>query len=206
MANGWVYILTNPSYPDLVKVGLTTTSPEQRLKELSSPTGVASNFTLHSSFLVDDVNLAEKKAHDVLEQVFGRPNSRREFFSASPDDAYAVLQGALQAYITPDPLGSFQRSIELIRSKSFSLGCIEFESAIKLETSGSAQRLSKEIAGAYGIYIAACAQLARTPVYPHFMEALRYKDIILTTAIETAATFTDEPTDFILSFSRSVLA
>ena len=40
------YVLVNESMPGLVKIGKTTQSVEKRMKELSSPTGIASPFYL----------------------------------------------------------------------------------------------------------------------------------------------------------------
>ena len=49
---GFIYILVNRALPDLVKVGKTTTSPEQRTEELSSSTGVPQKIPL-SPFYYD---------------------------------------------------------------------------------------------------------------------------------------------------------
>ena len=51
---GYVYILTNPSMPGLVKVGKTTTTPNQRMSELHS-TGVPTPFELEFSISVNDL-------------------------------------------------------------------------------------------------------------------------------------------------------
>ncbi|WP_220385717.1 GIY-YIG nuclease family protein, partial [Klebsiella pneumoniae] len=43
---GWVYVLSNPCMPGIYKVGMTTTSPEVRARELSSATGVPAPFKI----------------------------------------------------------------------------------------------------------------------------------------------------------------
>ena len=43
---GYVYVLINPSMEGLVKIGMTTSTPEERVTELSSATGVPSKFIL----------------------------------------------------------------------------------------------------------------------------------------------------------------
>ena len=40
----WVYVLSNPSSPGLLKIGYTKKQPEERAKQISSATGV--DFTL----------------------------------------------------------------------------------------------------------------------------------------------------------------
>ena len=44
-SKGYVYVLINSSMPNLVKIGKTTKDPNERVKELSSATGVATPFT-----------------------------------------------------------------------------------------------------------------------------------------------------------------
>ena len=44
---GYVYIAVNDAIPGKVKIGYTTKEPTERLKELSSPTGVPGKYTLH---------------------------------------------------------------------------------------------------------------------------------------------------------------
>ena len=157
MDSGWIYILTNASMPDLVKVGLTTTSPEQRLRELSSATGVASSFRLEHSFRVTDVKAAEAKAHRILDQLFGRPNKSREFFSASAQEAQEVLSGALQEFFEVGESAALRDAEKKVRLKSFSLACLEFERELPKSVSANGGRLSPALASFYGVYFAACA-------------------------------------------------
>lgn len=201
MKSGWIYVLTNPSMPNLVKVGLTTTSPDQRLREISSATGVASKFQLDHVFKVNDVNSAESKAHRILEKIFGRPNKSREFFSASSQDAYEVLSGALQEFFEVGDSLALRDAEKKVRMKSFSMACLEFEAELPKAVSSNGGRLSPNLASFYGVYFAACAAIERTPIMRHEISG-NFSHEILEKAIEISSEFTNEPEDLIIGFSR----
>lgn len=82
---GWVYILSNEYMPGIFKVGMTTTSPETRAKELSSATGVPYPFKVEAAFHCEDPSKSEREIHEVLENE--RINESREFFK---DDLEAL--------------------------------------------------------------------------------------------------------------------
>ena len=74
----YVYVLSNPAYPHLYKVGFSH-SPEERAKELET-TGVPFPFEVRYSHFFEDAKEAEKKVHEKLQQYRVRKN--REFFNA----------------------------------------------------------------------------------------------------------------------------
>lgn len=83
---GTIYILTNPSFPEWVKVGFTTNLP-QRLKALNNSTAVPFSFHLFATYDVP-CTAADKKFHDLLgefersqENINGKTRLR-EFFKA----------------------------------------------------------------------------------------------------------------------------
>jgi T5orf172 domain len=53
MAVGYIYVLTNPAMPGLVKIGHTT-DVQRRVKELSTATGVPSTFVVELFQLTAD--------------------------------------------------------------------------------------------------------------------------------------------------------
>lgn len=79
---GWIYVLTNPSMPNLVKIGRTERDPETRISELSTPTGVPTPFRLVYKALVSDCSSAEELVHSILSQRGYRISNKREFFNA----------------------------------------------------------------------------------------------------------------------------
>jgi hypothetical protein len=71
-----VYILTNPVIPDLIKIGRTT-NLEERLRSLSSHSGVPVPFECYYACEVRDSQDVERRLHGA----FGdhRINPKREF-------------------------------------------------------------------------------------------------------------------------------
>jgi hypothetical protein len=90
MAEGFVYILLNPSFPDQVKIGLTTQTSELRAKQLSS-TGVPTPFIVIYDELVSDCELVESRLHKRFAGYRVSPN--REFFRVPVHEAIRALQG-----------------------------------------------------------------------------------------------------------------
>ena len=68
---GTIYVLANPAIPGLVKVGKTSRSVDARIKELSSATGVPSEFMLIYEQSFVDVDNAERQVHVILESKGG---------------------------------------------------------------------------------------------------------------------------------------
>ncbi|MDQ2256451.1 GIY-YIG nuclease family protein [Enterobacter soli] len=75
---GWVYVLSNPCMPGIYKIGMTTTSPEVRARELSSATGVPAPFNVEAAFYSHSPIDSEKEVHEALSE--WRVNESREFF------------------------------------------------------------------------------------------------------------------------------
>jgi hypothetical protein len=73
---GYVYILSNPDLSGLLKIGMTSKIPEVRAKELSGTTGVSSKYQIEYYGRVEDRFLAEKAAHNRLENF----HHKKEFF------------------------------------------------------------------------------------------------------------------------------
>ena len=84
-----VYVLTNPTMPGLIKIGRTT-NLEQRVKSLSSDTGVPLPFEVFYACSVRDADEVERALHNA----FGdhRINPKREFFEIDPERVYPVLK------------------------------------------------------------------------------------------------------------------
>jgi hypothetical protein len=91
----YVYILSNPSMPGLVKVGKTTTAPSQRMRELHS-TGVPTPFETELTVEVANCDASERAAHRPLDA--HRVSANREFFKVSPRNAIEAILPILGEY------------------------------------------------------------------------------------------------------------
>lgn len=87
---GYVYLLSNPSMPGLVKIGSTRRRPDDRKNELSRATGVPTPFKLEAWTWSKDAAKAERAVHLKLEK--HRVNGGREFFRIEVDGALAVAR------------------------------------------------------------------------------------------------------------------
>ena len=83
-----VYILTNQSMPDTIKIGITD-NIERRIKELDN-TSTPLPFECYYAVEVKDAKVIEKKIHEGLDDKRVRQN--REFFNTSPEQAKAILE------------------------------------------------------------------------------------------------------------------
>ena len=75
--NQIIYILTNEAMPGYVKIWKTTTSLEQRIRELSASTSIPLPFTCFYACIVGDCDFVEKQLHNAFWD--NRINPRREF-------------------------------------------------------------------------------------------------------------------------------
>ena len=97
---GWLYVLTNPVMPGLVKVGFSTKMVEARLAELHT-TGVPLPFEVAFAALVRSPRQAEKRVHAAL--AAHRVSKDREFFRCTDADAVrAIYQGGEILDVDPE--------------------------------------------------------------------------------------------------------
>lgn len=88
---GWVYVMSNRSMPNLVKVGFSTKDPDLRAKELDH-TGTPHPYVVDYEALVHHPYKVEQKAHKLLAQF----NEGKEWFRCSAEDAiYAIKQATV---------------------------------------------------------------------------------------------------------------
>ena len=100
---GVIYILTNPSFPDYVKIGYAD-DVNKRLKELNRSECIPFAFRLYAYYEVPQ-RLTDKKLHELIDMInpdlraieeFDGKRRTREFYNMTSEKAYKILQAIAQ--------------------------------------------------------------------------------------------------------------
>ncbi len=120
MYKGVIYVLTNPSFPEYVKIGFAT-DLEERIRQLNSSTAVPFSFHATAYYEVTE-DLADRNLHALIDKFNPTLRAReetndgrirqREFFRMSPEDAYEVLDAIATISGTKDRLHSVTATAE----------------------------------------------------------------------------------------------
>ena len=108
---GVIYILTNPSFKEYVKIGYAH-DLEQRLRQLNRSETIPYAFRAYAYYEVDG-ELTDKELHNLIDNL--NPNLRtienfdgkkrvKEFYEMSKEDAYAILESIAKISGTNDRL------------------------------------------------------------------------------------------------------
>lgn len=89
---GYVYVLSNPAMPNLLKIGHTSGSLRGRVEQLSAATGVPRPFEVEAYFLAQAPRADEKLVHEAL-RYYRRPG--REFFELELKEALVQCESVL---------------------------------------------------------------------------------------------------------------
>lgn len=91
---GYIYVLSNPSMPNVFKIGLTTNSVKRRIQELNS-TGVPKSFKAEKIFEVEECHLRtiESLAHKKLKEK--DLHHGKEFFEGTLSDCIHCVQDSI---------------------------------------------------------------------------------------------------------------
>ena len=85
----WVYVLSNPSTPGLLKIGYTKKLPEERAKQISSATGVALPYRVEWAYQCFNGETIEREVHHKLKSK--RVNNSKEFFQINLEEVKKVI-------------------------------------------------------------------------------------------------------------------
>jgi len=75
---GWIYYLSTREQPSIAKIGRTTRTLEERIREINGATGVLTPYGVRSCWRVSDPEMAERLIHNDLATY--RIRADREFF------------------------------------------------------------------------------------------------------------------------------
>ncbi len=95
---GCIYILTNPSFPEWVKIGYAD-DVEARLKQLNATECIPFSFRIYATYEVPS-RLADKDVHSLIDMLAPSLRSvennngvtrKREFYNMQPEEAFELL-------------------------------------------------------------------------------------------------------------------
>ena len=124
MSEGVIYILTNPSFENYVKIGFAK-DVERRLKELNRSECIPFAFRVYATYEVDSI-LSDKKIHAIIDKLnpdlraietFNGQKRTREFYAMTPEDAYSILEAIAEIHNCTDKLNLCRLNDEAILEK-----------------------------------------------------------------------------------------
>jgi len=98
-STGVIYILTNPSFPEYVKIGYAD-DISKRLKELNRSECIPYAFRVYAVYEVNE-RLKDISIHNMIDNInpnlraietFDGKKRKKEFYAMTADDAYAILE------------------------------------------------------------------------------------------------------------------
>jgi hypothetical protein len=93
----WVYILTNPAIPGMLKIGYTKLDPFERASQISRGTGVPLGFDVEWAYKCFKGERIEQEVHKYFKKQ--RVNKQREFFKVSLEEAQQIIKQIGNKYI-----------------------------------------------------------------------------------------------------------
>ena len=99
--DGYVYCMSNPAMPGLLKVGFTTDTPDVRARELYT-TGVPLPFKVEFAKLIANPKEKELSTHKLLGIYHERVNEDREFFRVSKERVREIFDLLAGEYFEGD--------------------------------------------------------------------------------------------------------
>lgn len=112
--SGYIYILTNPSFKEYVKIGYAY-DVKERLKQLNRSECIPFAFRIYATYEVDS-RLSDIKIHSIIDKLnpnlrsidtFEGKERKREFYAMSPEDAYSILEAIAEINGRKDKLKKY---------------------------------------------------------------------------------------------------
>ena len=108
---GVIYILTNPSFPDYVKIGYAD-DIDKRIRQLNRSECIPFAFRVYATYEVNS-RLSDLKLHTIIDKLnpelrsieeFNGQKRVREFYAMKPEEAYAILEAMAEIHACEDSL------------------------------------------------------------------------------------------------------
>lgn len=165
MSKGYVYILSNPSMPGLVKIGKTTNPPGNRAAQLHT-TGVPTPFVVERWRYVPDCGETEQNLHEELD--FLRVSDSREFFRVDVESASKSLDEWADVAVE-DVISEYAPEKRVLP---------ELYAALRSSIRNKANRMSiSEEMVACGMMVASDDEIRRLVLRAHFfLDAIKRKE------------------------------
>ncbi len=106
---GFIYIMSNPSFPYLLKIGKTTRTTIERAKEISSSSGVPTPFKIDYEIMTPSLDVAEKNILKQLDKY--RHRKEREFFKLPLNQAIIIAKEEIIRLLETD-IGSLKSRLD----------------------------------------------------------------------------------------------
>lgn len=117
MSVGVIYILTNPSFPDYVKLGYAD-NVEKRLIDLNRSECIPFAFRVYATYEVPK-RLTDLSLHNLIDKLnptlraidtFNGKPRKKEFYAMSKEDAYSLLEAIAEIHDRTDKLKLYPAS------------------------------------------------------------------------------------------------
>ena len=116
---GVIYILTNPSFPDYVKIGYAD-NVEKRLTDLNRSECIPFAFRIYATYEVPK-RLTDLSLHGLIDKLnptlraidtFNGKPRKKEFYAMTKEDAYSLLEAIAEIHDRTDKLKLYPVSVE----------------------------------------------------------------------------------------------
>ena len=153
-SKGVIYILTNPSFPEYVKIGYAD-DLNKRLKELNRSECIPYAFRVYAVYEVNE-RLKDIAIHNMIDNInptlraietFDGKKRKKEFYAMTADDAYAILETIATISGTSDRLHKLTPEGHEIIDEAIAS---EVENSIVYTEESFLQKASPEIKSLYG--------------------------------------------------------
>lgn len=116
---GYIYILTNPSFEEYVKIGYAD-DVEERVKQLNTTECTPFAFRIYATYKVNS-RLIDKELHSIIDNLNPSLRSvdevdekikKREFYALTPEQAYSLLEGIAKINGLTSNLKKYDKTVE----------------------------------------------------------------------------------------------